>query len=171
MASNRSIRNRGRRGKSSVLDLDITSLLDILVILLVFLLKHYNSSGVVINVPEGITLPDSQSKTQNEHGVIVQVSPSKIWVENKVILDTENLPPRTYDHGNRRIIPLFNELVRLKEDVQLTTKSVPEAKPFSGIVNLVVDKSLKYEYLKKLLYTCAEAGYRKYKFVVKGEEG
>ena len=36
-----SIRNRGVRRKSKVLDIDITSLLDILVILLVFLIKSY----------------------------------------------------------------------------------------------------------------------------------
>ena len=32
------------------------------------------------------------------------------------------------------------------------------------------EKSIKYNFIKKLLYTCAEAGYQKYKFVVLGED-
>ena len=65
MARTRSIRNQKRKNKREVLDVDITSLLDILVILLVFLLKSYNSSGVTLTIPEGIVLPDSKSQSIN----------------------------------------------------------------------------------------------------------
>jgi len=170
MSRRRSIRFRGRRGKDKAFELDITSLLDILVILLVFLLKNFNASGVVVNVPKDIKLPSSDSQSPNTTGVIVQVSPDKIWVDDKLILEMQKLPPRPYDHGGRRIIPLFDELVRKKNEVNLLNKQTEKTKPFSGIVNLVIDKSLKYNYLKKLMYTCAEAGFRKYKFVVLGEK-
>lgn len=166
MASERSIRKRGKRKKTSALDLDITSLLDILVIILVFLLKSYNSSGVVFNIPKGISLPISESSNLNTFGVIVQIAPTTIWVDDKVILDTKNMPPRSYDHGGRRIIPLFNELVTKKQTIKQVEKASPQAKKFSGIINLIIDKSIKYNYIKKILYTCAEAGFRKYKFVV-----
>ena len=81
------IRKRVKRKKSQVLDIDITSLLDILVILLVFLLKSYNSSGVVFNVPKDISLPRSESKTINNAGVIVQVSTTAVYVDDKVVLN------------------------------------------------------------------------------------
>lgn len=164
------IRKRVKRKKIGGVDVDITSLLDILVILLVFLLRSYNSSGVVINVPEGITLPTSKSKSLNQYGVIVQVSPTKIWIDNELILDVENLPPNTYDHRGKRILPLFDELIKKKETIDLVKKTADNAKPFSGIVNLVLDKSLKYNYVKKILYTCAEAGFKRYKLVVLGQE-
>ena len=82
---NRLIRNRVKRKRTEVLDVDITSLLDILVILLVFLLKSYNSSGVIFNVPKGIKLPYSEAKQLNTPGVIVQVSETKIWVDDQVM--------------------------------------------------------------------------------------
>lgn len=170
----RSIRSRQIRKKTNKsFDVDITSLLDILVILLVFLLKSYSSSGIIINVPEGVTLPDSVSKTDNSPGVMVQVSPEKIWVDDEEVLDksqgTESAG-RIYDHDGRRIIALYDALVKKKEEVDVIANSSPQAKPFSGIVNFIVDKTLKYSELKKLMYTCAEAGFKEYKFVVLGNE-
>jgi biopolymer transport protein ExbD len=153
------------------MELDITSLLDILVIMLVFLLKSYNSSGIVFNVPKGITLPDSRSMTLNTTGVIIQVSPTHVYVDDKEVLSTEKRErTRTFDHGGRRIIPLYNELIRKKQMIKRIEKSAPNAKKFSGVANLIIDKTLKYSFIKKIMYTCADAGFKKYKFVVLGEE-
>lgn len=170
MTFNRSIRNRGnRRSKRAVIDLDITSLLDILVIMLVFLLKSYNASGIVLNVPGGITLPQSESQKINTSGVIIQASTTTLWVDDEIIV--KNLKKRSYfDHGGRRIIPLYNKLVRKKKLIKRVQKSSRDAKPFSGEINLIIDKTLKYSFIKKLMYTSAEAGFRRYKFVVLGEE-
>jgi len=170
MRLNRSIRNRGRRGKKALIDLDITSLLDILVIMLVFLLKSYNSTGIVLNVPKDITLPSSNSQDLNTSGVVVQVSPTTIWVDDQVVLNKEEPKGRVYDYGGRRIIPLFNELVNKKNLVKRVEKTSPEAQKFSGVVNLIVDKTIKYSEVKKILFTAAEAGYKSYKFVVLGQE-
>jgi biopolymer transport protein ExbD len=167
MARNRSVRYRGRRGKSKVFDIDITSLLDILTILLVFLLQSYNSSGVIINVPEGIELPRSASESLNSFGVNIQVSKSQIWVDDNEVVNTESASRgELFDEGGRRIIPLYNELVKIKETIKQSEKLSPEAKKFSGIANLIVDKSLKYNYLKRVMYTCAAAGFKEFKFVV-----
>lgn len=170
MARNRSSRLRKSRKKKGIIDVDITSLLDILVILLVFLLKSYNTSGIIIDVPSGITLPTSESKSINTEGVLIQVSMDKIWVDSKEILSSDNLPDKMFDHGKRRIIPLYNELVKKREHIQVLAKQVKDAKPFNGFANLVIDKTIKYSYMKRLMYTCAEAGYKEYKFIVMGKE-
>lgn len=159
--------SRFRRKKKSVFEIDITSLLDILTILLVFLLQSYNSSGVIINVPKGIELPRSASDSINNFGVNVQVSKSQIWVDDTEVLNVESSDQgQVFDEGGRRIIPLYNELVKVKETIKQSEKLSPQAKKFSGIANLVVDKSLKYSYLKRVMYTCAAAGFKEFKFVV-----
>lgn len=170
MARIRSIRNRTKRGKKEVMDIDITSLLDILVILLVFLVMNYNAGGIEMVIPEGITLPNSTSKNINKPGVQIQVSPSKIWVDGKEVLSSENMPGRVYDQGGKRIIPLYDELVKIKEQVKNLAAQTEKANEFSGTANLVVDKTLKYSYVKKLMYTCAEAGFQKFQLVVLGEQ-
>lgn len=164
-----SIRNRGKRRKKEVLDLDITSLLDILVILLVFLLRSYDSSGVILNVPKGVALPKSDSSNISTTGVMVQVSPDKIWVDDKLIMDNSKNPGKIKDRYNR-IIPLYEELVKKKREIKVVSKTAPNAEKFTGNINLIVDKTLKYSTLKKIMNTCAEAGFKTYKFVVLGEE-
>lgn len=171
MRSARSIRNRGRKRKSQVFDLDITSLLDILVIMLVFLLQSTNSTGIILTVPKDVELPVSSSATPSNEGIVIQVSPTTIWVQDKEVFSMEDSDIRSkLDQGGRRLIPLFNELVKRKELIKQSAKSTPLAKEFGGIVNLVVDKTVKYSFVKKLLYTCAEAGFKEYKFVVMGLE-
>tara|TARA_R110000868_G_scaffold340216_1_gene600898 strand:+ start:12854 stop:13369 length:516 start_codon:yes stop_codon:yes gene_type:complete len=170
MRSARSIRNRGRKRKSQVFDLDITSLLDILVIMLVFLLQSTNSTGIILTVPKDVELPVSSSATPSNEGIVVQVSPTNIWVEDKEVLNMDGDIRSQMDQGGRRLIPLFNELVKRKELIKRSAKSSPQAQDFGGIVNLVVDKTVKYSFVKKLLYTCAEAGFKEYKFVVMGLE-
>ena len=169
MRNARSIRKRGYKHRISIVDLDITSLLDVIVILLVFLLKSYNSSGVVINIPTGVDLPSSESSDLNTEGVIVQVSPTTIWVDDKVIYDINHSTNiNIYDENRRRIIPLYNELIQKKNMVHRIEKASPNAQKFTGVINLIMDRTIKYNYMKKLLHTCAEAGYLKYKFVVMG---
>lgn len=170
MARSISMKNRRRKKSSGAFDLDITSLLDILTIIMVFLLQSYNSSGVVINVPKEIALPTSNSETLSTYGVNIQVSKSQIWVDDKEILNTESIDTtQLFDEGGRRIIPLYNQLVKIKETIKQSEKLSPEAKTFSGVANLVVDKSLKYSYLKRVMYTCAAAGFKEFKFVVLAE--
>ncbi len=172
MARNRAIRKRGRRKKLELMELDITSLLDILVILLVFLLKSYSTSNIIINVPEGITLPTSASESPNNEGVIIQISKEKIWVNSTEVVDYANVPSRSkvYGHGGRLVVPLYDELIKVKEGIELTNKQANIDKPFSAITNLVVDKEIKYIEIKRILYTAAEAGFKSYKFVVLSEE-
>ena len=72
--------------KDKTLELDITSLLDILVILLVFLLKSYNASDLKLELMSKIFLPDSISRTLGNDAVIIQVDKNKkIWVDHKPI--------------------------------------------------------------------------------------
>ena len=123
MARNRSIKNRRGKKSGGAIDVDITSLLDILTILLVFLLQSYNSSGVVINVPKEIEIPKSSSETLNTFGVNVQVSKSQIWVDDKEVVNTESIDQgQLFDEGGRRIIPLFNQLVKIKETIKQSEK-------------------------------------------------
>lgn len=170
MRKSRSIRNRGRKRKSNVFDLDITSLLDILVIMLVFLLQSTNSTGIIMTVPKGVELPTSVSATPNNEGIIVQVSATTIWVDDQEVLSIDDDIRSKVDQGGRRLIPLFNELVKRKEIIKQSARSSSQANDFGGVVNLIVDKTIKYSFVKKLLYTCAEAGFKEYKFVVMGVE-
>ena len=48
----------------------------------------------------------------------------------------------------------------------LTLQIQKEAQKFTGLVSLVVEKSLRYSEVKKLMATCANAGFMKFKLSV-----
>ena len=172
MARNRAIRNRKVIRTDITEDVDITSLLDILTILLIFLVANNSFTGEVINLIPDITLPKSESLTPNQAGVIIQVSQKELWVDDHKILDFEEKENQglVFDQGGRRIVPLFNELVKKRDEINAINKEVPKAKEFSGVANLVFDQKLKYDLVKKIMYTAAEAGFVEYKFIVLGEQ-
>lgn len=173
MRKNRPIRTRGKRNKKEALDLDITSLLDILVIMLVFLLNSYSTAGFIVDLPRGLTLPLSESTDVSTSGINIQISPTTIWVDDEEILNVRDLDEgsaQNLDHQGRRIIPLFNRLVEKRERIEQISRSAPNAQNFSGMANLIVDETIRYSLIQKIMYTTAEAGFQRFKFVVMGDE-
>lgn len=170
MRQKKIIRMREYRRSKEALVVDITSLLDILIIILFFLLKTYSTTGNVTNIAKEIKLPVSESLNVSTEAVVVQVSKTKVWVDEKLVVTDDDPKTRLYDWGGRRLVPLFNELVNKKNMIKRIKATSPEAKKFKGLVSLVIDKSIKYKELRKIMFTCAEAGYRQYKFVVLGNE-
>ncbi len=163
----KSIMSQSRKRKRSIIKLNLAAMLDIMIILLFFLIKNYSATGNVVRIPKEINLPLSESENNNTTGVHVQVSPTSIWVDDKTVVNVDDNSSRIYDQDGRRIVALYDELVKKRETIMQIQKSTEEAPQFSGNVNLVIDKSIKYNYIKKILHTCAEAGFIKYKLVVK----
>ena len=100
---------------------------------------------------------------------MIQVSSQKVWVDDELVI--ERLSGKNVaDHGGRRLVALFDRLAEKRKTVELVNKKAPQAKAFQGVANLVIDKDVNYNLIKKILYTSAEAQFRRYKFVVRGEE-
>lgn len=144
MASTRSIRFRHQRINRNGDDIDITSLLDILTILLVFLIANNSFTGEIITVIDGLQPPQSESRDAIQAAIVVQMNKKELWVEGKKILDlgptTEtqngNQPDQQsvawvqksqqqlFDQGGRRIVGLYNELMQVNQSLALTEKSI-----------------------------------------------
>tara|TARA_R110000868_G_scaffold202649_10_gene450378 strand:- start:1541 stop:2017 length:477 start_codon:yes stop_codon:yes gene_type:complete len=148
---------RQQRRDKSAADVDITSLLDVLVILLVFLLKSYNASDLTLDLAADLTLPNSNTQILGNHAVIVQVNKdSKLFVNNNEVGAVI---------GNADKIPdLFDRLTKLKEEDDLLAKKHDMKKPKN--INLVFDASLPYATVRKVMHTAALAGYPQFKFIV-----
>lgn len=143
-----------KRQKKEDMELDITSLLDVLVILLVFLLKSYNASNLKLNLVKDLVVPNSAARTMGEHAVIVQVDKNKqLYVNNKQI----GMITRS---GESEV--LMEKLQSIKENSKIM--EVKKAKR----INLVFDESVPYNVMKGVMHTSALVGYTEFKFIVKG---
>lgn len=133
------------------MEIDITSLLDILVILLVFLLKSYNASSLKLNLAKNLDMSASRERKLGQHALIIQVDREQnIWVKNKKIATIQDIEP----------------LVKvLKQGREIATE---KEKKEGKLVNLVFDKDLEYKNVQKLMNLCAENMHTKFKLIVKG---
>ncbi len=182
----RSIRSRKSRKKiSSEFELQLTSMLDILVIILVFLLKSYSTSTNSFSTVPGQQIPLSASPDMPPDSLYVIVTPEGITFENQRILDftvtasdasTTDIARYEFkkfdlDEGGARIVPLFNALVKAREKAELLrAKSKArdaEGKPlpFDGILAIQADKRVQYDTIRKIMYTSATAGYKIFRFL------
>lgn len=143
-------------------ELDITSLLDILVILLVFLLQSFNSSDLTINLAEQLALPYSNSSTYGRHGPILQInSKQEVWLDDTNIGRLQDL-----------VLP-NNKLVNLlKIKADELKKGLPAESTGEEVffINLLFDKDLNYTIIDQVLKKCAESGFGKYKFIVQSDK-
>ncbi|MFZ4714246.1 MAG: ExbD/TolR family protein [Bacteriovoracaceae bacterium] len=153
MSSKIMARRNARRDKG-VMDIDITSLMDIMVILLVFLLKSYNPSDLFVDITKNMNLPPSNSIDLGEHSVIVRVDKEKrIFVDRTEITEGVSLVEQL--KSKRIEVDKYKEQYKKAKDVYL--------------LNLVMDESLEYQELKKVMDVAAEAGFNQFKFIVKSK--
>jgi biopolymer transport protein ExbD len=152
-----------RSKKIEPIDLDITSLLDILVIMLVFLLKNYNASELTLDLVKNVKAADSESRLLGHNAPIVQISASgEIYLENKLLGHLKenglSLLEAKLQEVKDRIPASVIEAEKLKDK---------EAKK-TNMINLVFDKDLPYESVDAIMSSSARVGFNQFKFIVKG---
>ena len=156
------------RRTASAFKIQITSMVDMFVILLVFLLKSFSTSPVQINPQEGVRLPESSTATNPVDVVKLIVSPKAVFVENKKVMDLDNghITGVDMDKNDPLFLKaLYDELDgHAKRARDIASKN--EALEFDGRVLLQADRQLNYALLQKVMYTSMIAGYANVKIAV-----
>lgn len=148
-------RKRAREG----IDVDITSLLDILTILLVFLLKSYNASDLKLDLAKNLNIADSLAREMTRYAPVVQVNKEAlVFVNNKEI---GRLPAG----GEMQVLTqvLKNERAKIETD---NLKKVHKTN--TELLNLVFDRDMDYAVVQRVMHDSALAGYSQFKFIVRG---
>jgi len=140
--------NKKRYAKENS-ELDITSLLDVLVILLVFLLKSYNASDLKLDLVKNLTLPDSEQRKLGSQNIVVQIDKNQsVFVDNQLI--------GSFSQGSTQ--------TKLMEIL----KNDEEQKPTKKVINLVFDQDTPYSIIQQVMNSSSQVGYSQFKFIVKG---
>lgn len=190
MAFRRGIRMRKSRKRiDGAFELQLTSMMDIMVIIVVFLLKSYAASTHNLATVAGIKLPMSMSPEDASDSLQVIITPEAVTFEDQRILEftqsaaavgstegTYAFKQTDLDEGGRRIVPLYDALMKAREKSELLrAKSQARDKegkplPFDGLLAVQADKRVQYDTLRKIMYTAAAAGYRVFRFLAMKHE-
>ena len=148
--------NKKQRRSKEPMDIDITSLLDVLVILLVFLLKSYNASDLKLNLVKDLVVPKSDARILGHHAVIVQVDTNK-----KLYLNNEEIGLVSSNQEQETLLAALKEL---RAENQTREPAAKDEKK----INLVFDQDIPYKVMKSIMHTSAMAGYTEFKLIVQG---
>lgn len=161
-----------RKKLPSSFKIQITSMVDMFVILLVFLIKSYSTSPVQIAPSDDIRLPASESTTNPVETLKVMVSKSGVFVEGQKVIELTDgkIDKKFLDSSDTNYIPeLFKFLDAEAKKTQDIAK-INTTVTFDGKILVQADKDLNYELLKKVMHTSAVAGYSDVKFAVYSNE-
>jgi biopolymer transport protein ExbD len=154
--------------------LNITAMLDLMTIILVFVLKSLATSTASIPQSEDLTLPISLLATEpSEEGVVVRISKSQIVVgdEPRPVAEYSNrdqLAQSGLDAKYKRsgaqdlyIQPLAQVLTKYRDfDKQLKESKGQPSDTSEAII--VADETTPYRLLFEVLYTCGQSEFGKY---------
>jgi biopolymer transport protein ExbD len=156
--------------------LNITAMLDIMTIILVFLLKTLGESSAAMPQSDDLRIPTSTLRLQpSQEGVRVTISKSQLLVGDAAVMA---LPPRSFlvqhgvDASQKRngendpyIVPLANAL----REARKTDKVVRQAKglesSFSEAV-IIADETTPYRLFIEVLYTLGQSEFGRYHLMV-----
>ena len=145
--------------------LQLTSMMDMFVIILVFLLKTFSTQGQLINPSQDLTLPTSAIQHPPELGLDITVSSDWILVNDKPVEKTGSL-----ESLDGFILPgLQQEMLKYAKEAE--KMELKYGAKFSGKVTIQGDKNLPYRDLLKVMATCGQSKYPNMRLVVYTEEG
>ena len=146
--------------------LNITSLMDIVSIIVVYLLKSYGSDPVLIMPTAGQKIPMSRADSPIQDGIPVYISKRSITFNNKKIVQIDEngeIDPAALQ--NHLIGPLYDAMAE-EADKAKQMASNQGKEDWSGRIILVGDQNLKVSTLVDVMYTAGRAEFREYAFCV-----
>jgi biopolymer transport protein ExbD len=159
----RKIKRQGEAG------LIITSLIDVFVIVLVFLMRSVSSEGNLMTSADNLVLPMSQrSKSPTEVSLTIIADQKSVTVDDKELMNTEDV----LKQDSLLVKPVLDVLTK-KRDEERKAEVLGLIKEATGKVVVQFDKNTPYNIVTKIMATCGYAGYNNIKFAVtkKNEEG
>jgi biopolymer transport protein ExbD len=154
------VRGGGHGGKSGYAELNLTSMVDMLTILTVFLLQTFSASGELLSVQKNIVLPEARNWKDLEQAPIIAVSKDSVTLNGHMVADASAV---TADNSaDWKIVELHDTLVTLKNNFKLLHPS----DEWKGLVIVQADKGVDFKLIKKVMYSCSIAGYQNVNFAV-----
>ena len=161
--------------KSASASLNITSMMDMFTIILLFLLKSYSTDGAIIANADNLVLPNSVSKEKpKEVGLNMSLTGDGVMIDNKPIMDTKVL--RALDDSlfvvdSVKTPTLLDEELRAQRAKEMKFVEAGLQNEVKANIVIQVDKNMDFNILYKIMKICGRNKYNELRFAVMMREG
>src|SRR5439155_19984938 len=143
-------------------DLLITPLVDMFVIIVLFLMCNFSATGELLQMSKDIQLPEAVNVKEVEMAPVIMVSNSEVIVSGNMIGRVEDLTREEYLN-----IPALEEKLRdMKKQYEDLHNAANDKEAFKGDVNIQANKDVQFKIIKRVMFSCATAGYANINFAV-----
>ncbi|HXI58890.1 MAG TPA: biopolymer transporter ExbD [Polyangia bacterium] len=170
LAGKKAIRSFARKlaEPEVIKDLNITPMMDMMTIILVFLLKSFASTTSTITFDQNLQVPKSMTLLKPKEAVSVTVTKKVILVEGDAIapVNAGKVDPAVKRDGENGYF--ITPLVDILEKHARKEKRVAEltGQKFEAQLMLIADQTTPYRLLTEIIYSCGQAGYANYRLLV-----
>ena len=170
LAGKKAIRSFARKlaEPEVVKDLNITPMMDMMTIILVFLLKSFASTSSTITFDSNLQVPRSSTQLKPTEALSLTVTKKVILVEGDGVapITGGKVDPAVKRDGENGYY--ITPLVDILEKHARKEKKVAELTgvPWEAQLMLIADQTTPYRLLTEVLYSCGQAGFANYRLLV-----
>lgn len=147
-------------GKKSVdHEIPLVPFIDFLITLVVFLLMSFSASGELLAQQPNLKMPDASNTVDLEPQPVIAINPDVITLDGHRMADTRTLEAEA---RVERMEQLIQDLETMKRNWAILNPT----KPFAGTVILQADVNIDFRVIKKVMFSCGQAGYSNISFAV-----
>ena len=159
---------RKTRKYSEDVPFSLTSMMDMMTIILVFMIKNIDAEGQLVTQAENLVLPNSTSKVQpKEVSLTVVVDNGFVVVDNEKIVPTADVLAQD-SLLVEKVNAVLEERRQIEKDNALATNLPADE---AGRIIVQIDKNIPYDAMYKVMATCGFSGYTNIAFAVMMKNG
>ena len=151
------LRERKRRSSEApvIARLQLTSLIDIFTVLLLFLLKSLVVGGAVVSPFPGVSLPPSSSTASFKESPVVVVAKNQIVVDGEAVCPTDEVT----QSSELKVAALEQALAVVRQKTESLAERAGSSRKFEGKLILQADETIPFHVLQKVMYTSQTVGF------------
>ena len=158
-------KRRDREAEGEIKELNITAMMDLMTIILVFLIKSFSASSITVTASEDVRPPMSTARATPKDTIAITVTPKSIMVGDKKRVDLTNAAVKGSDLQGKLILPLDAALKKEVEKLKYIAERNPTS-PFNREVSIIGDKRVSYDLLSSVLYTAGQNELENFRFII-----
>jgi len=147
-------------GHATNVELNLTSMIDVFVLLVIFLIQQFSADGDLLFMTDKIKMPEAANYEQLERAPVIQVSADEISIEGARVATVADIEGEEYWN-----IPALEEKLRDQKKAYEMVRS-GDGEGFKGDINIQADKAVPFKIVKRVMYSANQAGYFNINFAV-----
>ena len=147
-----------KAGRSVDCSLNLTPMIDMFVVLVIFLLMTFSTSGEILFIQKDIELPKAEMTDELEQAPVITIGAGNVVIEGNNVGRMDDIA----EDENFEIADLAEHLNNLKRNFQ----QLHPNQQFAGKIIIQGDKEVTFRVLKKVMFTCTSIGYTNINFAV-----